>query len=250
MTAYRVDEGLEIYESAMAAPYFQYLRRVLPRIFEEYGVAGGASLDLACGSGRLVGYLLEQGWDARGCDLSEQMIERAPEALGGRLVIADMCEELERAGSDLVTIVFNSIHYLDPERRRRLLEGLGRALRPGGFFISQHNPIEAMRRYWAGRTHRWSSDRGFAFWTGHAAGRDAVTVEKQYFERIPPPSGPAGEVFRQVTVSHRYHFFDADDLRAGLEAQGIDVVGAHDGRTLGAADRSSDSIWLVARRRG
>ena len=247
-TGYKHTEGLKVYESAMAVPYMAYARVALRKLLKKHGAATGSSLDLACGGGHLVQVLAGAGWTAYGCDLSADMIETALAnypPLRDRFFVADM-RELPTDGSyDLITVVFNSIHYLDANGRRQLWRSLGASLKPGGLFLSQQNTLEAMNNYWLGRTHLWQSRDGFSLWTGTPGpAPQSISIEKHYFETI------GGDSYRLSRARHDYHLFALDEMKAGLENQGIRIVGLHDGATLApyAAESQATSIWVVAKK--
>ena len=247
-TGYSKDEGLKVYESAMAVPYLGYARFSMQKLFKKYGLATGDSLDLACGGGHLVSWLAGQGWSAYGCDLSADMIDTARTnfpALADRFFVADMCAVPPARQYDLITVVFNSIHYLSAEARGALWSSLGRMLKPGGFFLSQQNTLEAMNHYWLGQTHLWRSADGFSFWTGTPGPTpQSISIEKHYFQAT------GGDGYRLSQARHDYHFFALDEMKAGLENVGIRVVGMHDGATIAprAADSQATSIWVIARK--
>lgn len=98
--------------------------------------AGGQALDAGCGHGAMVHELLDRGFDARGIDLSNWVIEearRAEPALAERFSVGDVSLPVQRPEVDLVTCLEVLEHVPDP---RATLTGLASRLRPGGRLIA------------------------------------------------------------------------------------------------------------------
>jgi len=89
-----------------------YARRA--RVVAAQLAPGSSVLDFACGDGGLGRHLLALGFDYRGVDASERMVEVAQRALGDRVVRGT----LEYAPQEPVdaTTIFRSL-YLAPDRR-------------------------------------------------------------------------------------------------------------------------------------
>jgi len=103
----------------------------------------GRVLDVGCGAGRLLGYLLSLGGDAVGVDISPTMVERCRRRFPGADVrVADL-ETLARSVDgpfDVVLMSDNVLDVLDDSRRRAVLEQLSGLLTPAGLVVfSSHN---------------------------------------------------------------------------------------------------------------
>ena len=104
--------------------------------------ARGPTLELGCGTGRLVLPLARAGIEITGLDLSESMLDVASDALEhepadvhsrATLVEGDMTGFEVGQEFGLVFIAFRSFMMLDtPEKQRRCLECIHRHLMPGG----------------------------------------------------------------------------------------------------------------------
>jgi len=95
-------------------------------------------LDIGCGTGVLCGALAEAGLQARGIDLSENMIAIArrqyPKA---EFAAANMVSYRPERQFDLVTCTGDALnHILDPEDLKQVFAGVHAALTPGGYFIA------------------------------------------------------------------------------------------------------------------
>jgi SAM-dependent methyltransferase len=106
---------------------------------------GGAILELACGTGRVVIELLLEGFDVTGVDISQAMLDRAREKIAERapdaaprvdLRCADMGEFRDVRRYALALIACNSLHYMTPvEHRAAAIRTLHEHLRPGGLGV-------------------------------------------------------------------------------------------------------------------
>ena len=99
---------------------------------------GQRVLDLACGHGRHVFELAKRGFEPlQGLDFSEAAIKFATaqgQETGAKasFILADMRELAFEAEFDAVYNLGNSIFYWDEATHQKILEGVARALKPGG----------------------------------------------------------------------------------------------------------------------
>ena len=75
--------------------YELWFSELLPKL-EELGLRKGALLDVACGTGKGIGPMLDRGWTVTACDISPGMIEQARESsLYGFVVARHLVGEQE-----------------------------------------------------------------------------------------------------------------------------------------------------------
>lgn len=121
-------------------------------------------LDLCCGQGRHAVPLAQRGLRVIGQDLSEHLLGKAREAAEEagaevELVRRDMREIGWTGELDAAINMFTSFGYLEDDRENfRVLEGVFRALKPGGGFCLDHISLPWLIRNWEPRT--WSSGSG------------------------------------------------------------------------------------------
>ena len=100
------------------------------------GLAGASVLDAGCGSGAQAEWLLDQGADVTGIDLSPRMVDEARRRCQGRgtFLVADLAEPLpiEPRSLDGVTSSL-ALHYLSDWTVP--LGSFAAALRPGGWAV-------------------------------------------------------------------------------------------------------------------
>jgi len=117
-------------------PWNGYLERPAFRSLVPGDLAGAVVLDAGCGSGAQAEWLLDQGAEVIGIDLSPRMVEEAEHRCGGRgrFFAADLAEPLplEPASLDGVTSSL-ALHYLADWRVP--LRSFATALRPRGWAV-------------------------------------------------------------------------------------------------------------------
>jgi SAM-dependent methyltransferase len=157
------------YETLFARDYYDYYytggpRGVLTREQDEAQVdfieralelpAGARVLDLCCGHGRHAVRLAQRGYRVTGLDLSAyhiRLAKQAARAAGVQVewLRADMRQVPGRNRFDAVINCFTAFGYFDEQSEdQRVLDGVARALRPGGrFFIDVLHHDGLMARF-------------------------------------------------------------------------------------------------------
>ncbi len=102
---------------------------------------GAEVLDVGCGRGRHARVLAARGYRVTGVDLSDKALQAArrraeAEGLSVTFRQADMRALPFRAAFDGAVNLFTSFGYFETEAdHQRVLDGIARALRPGGWFV-------------------------------------------------------------------------------------------------------------------
>lgn len=138
-------------------------RQQVDFVVEKLALQPGARvLDLCCGQGRHLLDLMRRGYDVVGVDLSDYMLGKcrefaAKESLEPCLVQADMREINFTAEFDAAINMWSSFGYLESEDEdQEVLDGVSRALKPGGrFLLDMINRDSLMRRY---TERRWQEN--------------------------------------------------------------------------------------------
>jgi ubiquinone/menaquinone biosynthesis C-methylase UbiE len=107
------------------------LQMLIPR-----PLSGSTVLDAGCGSGGQCAWLLDQGADVIGVDLSPRMIETAADRCSGRgqFIVADLAEPLPVPASSCDGVTSSlTLHYL--RDWSTALESFATVLRPGGWVV-------------------------------------------------------------------------------------------------------------------
>jgi SAM-dependent methyltransferase len=219
----------------------------------------GRVLDLGCGAGRILGYLLLLGADALAIDLSPQMVERCRERFPEADVrVADLAN-LDGAVTgqfDALLLTANLIDVFDDSERRTVLAELRGLLRPGGLLIFSSHNLDHWDRPGSGRGSRLvqmlraAARRGLTVWI-HLAISFPQKVRNR--RRLGPLQHRAADYAVINDEVHEYsllHYYigriaqerQLDEL--GYEL--IDVLEA-DGPTIPSGEPGlSDSLYYVA----
>jgi len=206
---------------------------------------GARVLDLCCGWGRHVVPLARRGFRVTGLDLSAYHLRLAKQAarrasVDIEFVHADMREIPGRARYDAITNCFTSFGYLETEAEdQRVLNGVARALKPGGrFLIDTMNRDYLMRIFRASEWHErpdgafMMERRRFDIETGR------INVDWLYV----PKKGP------RVQQYHSLRLYTFTELAAMLDRARLTVRrtwGGLDGRDF---SRESPRMVVLAER--
>lgn len=115
------------------------------RLQQLLGNGGKTHLDLACGTGPHVRYLLDAGYQSSGLDINQPMLDlarmRCPEA---QFALQDMCGFTLSEPVDLITCFLYSIHYsAGLDRLKACIASVHAALAQGGLFC--FNAVDRQR---------------------------------------------------------------------------------------------------------
>lgn len=194
--------------------------RELLRLFRDNGLESGRIIDLGCGSGLWARILTEEGYEAFGIDLSEEMIAIAREtAPGARFQVASLHDaELEPCVS--VTALGEVINYCaggspTAGALERLFGKVASALENGGIFafdiIVQSGDGEMNYRSWK-KGEEWA----VLVEVSERPSTNELTREITAFRK-------AGEGYRKSVERHRVRKLDAGEIIGLLEAYGFAV---------------------------
>jgi SAM-dependent methyltransferase len=127
-----------------------------------------AHLDIACGTGRFLHAVLQQGWNSIGIDLSASMLRSA--VVGpypATVAAADMTALPFEERFDFVTCLFDSLNFvIELDAVRRAMREAYRVLRPGGIFYFDTITERMITEHFADRTWREKHGKMRAEWQG------------------------------------------------------------------------------------
>ena len=196
---------------------------------------GMSVLDLACGHGEMAGRLAARGCQVTGLDSSAVFLDRAraDAAAAGvsvEYVAGDMRELPWRDRFDRVVNWSTAFGYFDDTANRAVLDGIARALRPGGRLAMDLDNLPSFLASWTPSRVVAAKDNGDMLVDRYHL--DALTGRFEA-ERTVVRSGRA----RRLTFVKR--LFGFPELRDWLLAAGFATVAGHgeDGLPLAASHR-------------
>jgi SAM-dependent methyltransferase len=222
---------------------------------------GGPILELGCGTGRLLVPLANAGYEVTGVDLSPEMLHIARAKVGAAgvaqrvtLVQGDYTDATLAGACRLALVMMNAfLHLTSQSAQLRALRHWRERLAPGGvLLIDIFNPDVAQLASLDGRIE-WDKT-----WTDPQTGATVmklltrtVDLEEQiiHVNLIYDEIATDGRVRRTlVPFDHRYVWrFEAELL---LDKAGFALEEVYGDRSLGPFEGDSDTMILVARRRG
>lgn len=130
------DSRAECYD-AFNAESIQSTNALITKLLKQHHVQ--TVLDLTCGTGAQVFYLLDAGFDVVGCDISTKMLEIARAKAQARQqnvkFIEGDCSTLQVGQFDAVITIFNAIGHLTREDFQRTLCNIYQNLGPKGVYV-------------------------------------------------------------------------------------------------------------------
>ncbi|HLZ58111.1 MAG TPA: class I SAM-dependent methyltransferase [Ktedonosporobacter sp.] len=222
-------------------------------------LCGGKILELACGSGRVLLPLAQEGFELTGIDTSEAMLLLAQQRLQ-QAGVAERCTLVQQDLSSMhleqkfrmAFIALGSFaHITSRKAQQQALAAVRAHLSPGGLFIVDISNSDA--RYMEDLSGQvlhqgtWRTDDGsfVTHFVSPAASSEQHLLELTHFY---DQHRQGGTVQRTVVTTHLY-LFDRNEIELLLEQAGFvvkDVYGDHD---LGPYQLESPRLICIAEAR-
>ncbi len=228
---------------------YSYLHELLAL----HPVHGQQALDLACGTGTLVGLLADAGWLVTGVDRSTAMLAQASAKLAASpgservyLIQADLrrlIPALPPAAFNLALCTYDSLNYLlTAEDLAACFHGVAATLAPGGLFIADMNT----RHFLA---HDW----------GECAIHEQagyVQIERSQFDPANDSNtmlltgfvGDDQRGYQRFDELHTERAYPPELVNTLLIAAGLSVEGTYDSFTLSRPGPRTQRIFWAARK--
>lgn len=134
-------EQKQNYYGSLCTEMYEILHKQAPQdeldFYISYAEKGKKILEALCGSGRFFVPFAEKGFDIRGIDLSEEMLNKLKEKIpGARVVRADLLEYVPEEQFDYIFISSGSVSlFTDIGLCRKILGKIKEMLTPEGKFV-------------------------------------------------------------------------------------------------------------------
>ncbi len=176
-------------------------------------------LDVACGTGAHIKYLLEYGFEVEGLDLDEELLRIAKEKNPGTVLHrADMHDFDLGKTFDVVTSMFSAIGYADGiDGLNRTMRTIARHMRPGGLAVIE--PWFTPDQFRPGTTHALFVDQPDIKLARMNVSRVEGNTSVLDFRFMVAKDGQI-DTFEEV---HRLNLFTEDEYRAAFIQAGLTV---------------------------
>lgn len=219
-------------------------------IIKKFHTSGPILLDLACGTGSLSVELSRLGYDVIGVDHSADMLSVALEKkLESGQDILFLCQdmtELDLYGTvDTTVCALDSInHVTDPEKVKKIFQGVSLFTAPGGLFIFDVNSPYKHRRILGNNTFVYDCDSVYCVWQNeYEEDTQTVSISLDFFayEEESDSYRRSGEQFQERSYEPCW-------LEQLLEDSGFELLAVYADDSLEEPKEDSQRLIYVARK--
>ena len=245
-------DGLgEQYDKVTRAQEYDKWVGLYKELIDLHGAAGKRLLDIGCGTGKSALGLARLGFRVTGIDFSEEMLRIAlgkPGANAVTFVLADVRNLPPLGPCDVATTMGEPFSHLSSVGElQAALDGVGRALEPGGLFL-----FDLPTAGFCDRLATWrvidEAEDAVILWRGapRADAEHAVDVTVDTFIHV------SGDSWRRVSRTLPNYYFSPGDVDRCLEAAGFRseaVYGLYQGVLQNHVDQQAHRKTLVVARK-
>jgi len=231
------------YDELLGEQSFREMRDTFDWIVRRYGLRFRSAVDVGCGTGTFVEYLLRAGVDpVWGVDRSPEMLAQAVIKNGqnkARFLLQDLRELRIPESVDLLTCQFETLNYLlTGADLHTAFAGFARALTPRGFAVFD---VAARRPGRPGPRRRIE----FSRFTNHT-----VTIRARYDTERKLQVGRVSVGGTAATQSERHvqRLHTVDDVAAALHGSGLELCALHDCADVQRPAQLAESVIFLAQR--
>lgn len=217
---------------------------------------GGSILELACGSGRVLLPLAEEGYEITGVDNSGAMLDIARQRLQASglaerctLIQQDMCNLHLKQKFHMAFIALGSFaHIITRRDQQRTLANIRAHLNPGGLFILDISNADAryMEELSGQMLHQgtWHTeeDEILTHFVSPASADDRHLLELTHFYDRHSQGGP----ITRTTVTTHLYLFERGEIELLLEQAGFTIKDVYGDHELGPYHLESPRLICVA----
>lgn len=247
-----------VYDTFMDNVPYEEWGEYLHELLIEYGIEDGLVLDLGCGTGTMTEILASKGYDMTGVDFSEEMLDIAmrKRAKSGHdiLYLMQDMREFELYGTvRAIVSICDSMNYLtedgDLEQVFRLANNY---LDPGGLFIFDMNTEYKYRELLGDQTIAEERENCSFIWDNYYYEEEKINeYQLSLFVEDTVLSEKTGQdICRKFQEMHYQRAYSLAEVKAALEAAGMEFVAAYDAFTRNPVRRESERMYIIAREQG
>lgn len=228
-------------------PYDEW-HAYLYSLLQEYGVADGIVVDLACGTGSMTYRLAADGFDMIGIDQSCEMLDiargKCPESV---LLLQQDMRKLDLYGSvSAFVCVCDGMNYLLTEADlRQVFHQVAMFLDPGGIFVFDMKTAYFYQYLLGNRTITDHREDITLIWENEYHQESAVN---EYLVTIYQLADPERDLFERIEEYHRQRAYSVEQVREALQGEGLQLEAVYDAFTRNAVTAESERVYYIVRR--
>lgn len=229
-----------VYDRGLGRLFFDGVRPLLDRLDREYPTTRRTHLDLACGTGLVVGHFRARGFASIGLDASLPMLDQA-RGRGVAVVAADFRALCLRSRFARITCFYDSLnHVMDADDLAAIFASVREVMDDESLFWFDVNHPSSYEGVWAiPEPYRaGGSDWSLAIETRYDAERNLAVA------RVTGSCELAGGVV-EIDETHRQRAWSDRDVRRLLEDSGLRVVDAFRFNPFGFGGDSDATVKLM-----
>ena len=243
----------KVYDTFMDDVPYQDWCDYIMKLLSSHHITQGLMLDLGCGTGSLTQLLSQNGFDMIALDNSPDMLEiareKALEAQQDILYLLQDMREFELYGTVAAIIsVCDSINYVtDSSELTQVFSLVNNYLDPKGIFIFDFHPEQYYRTQLA--DHIFAEDRGTLsiIWDNYY---DEASRINEYQLSLFMQSEENSATYYKYEETHYQRGYTLEEIKACIEASGLDFLCAYDAFTQNPPSEDSERIYIIAQEKG
>lgn len=200
-------------------PYSAWTAYLWRRACSIMGRTPANVLDLGCGTGQILAFLMPQSIEMIGLDRSGAMLALAGELVqGAQFLQADLCTKfpLATASRDWLISTHDCLNYIvNTEDLAMHFKEAARVLKPDGLYSADFVSLDNIRRHFAGKTRVYRLGRLRLVWSNHYDVRQQLLTSRLDFKDA------SAQVLRE---EHVQRFYTRNSIQELAEHCGLDTV--------------------------
>ena len=239
----------EVYDDFMDnLPYDEWVE-YMDSLLKEYGIKQGALLlELGCGTGKVTEMFYDRGYKMVGLDLSADMLgiatAKGRSKDGEILYLLQDMTEMELYGTvDAFYSIGDSMNYiLEDEDMTRVFASVSRYLEPEGVFIFDLKTQYLFEEIMADNTFADDREEISFIWDNYYYEEEKVN-EYRVNLFLQAEDGR----YDKFTETHYQRAYSVEEMKAIIEAGGMQCVAVYDAFTKDAPKPDSERLYFVTK---
>ncbi len=238
----------EVYDSLTINVDYKRRAEYIASILNDFNIADGLLLDLACGTGSLSIEFSKMGYEVIATDASPEMLMQAQEkAYDREQSIMFLCQRMEE--TDLygtvraIVCALDSINHLESlEQLNKTFSVLKNFIDDGGIMIFDVNTLYKHQSVLANNTFIYDEKEVYCVWQNRLLNDNrTVNINLDFFIK-------RDDVYQRFNENFCETAFTDEEITAACEQNGFKVVKRYSDLSCGAPKEDTERTYYVIRR--